>query len=279
MRLSREEFWLLDIMAQNNGRLALSSFDRSDADLLFNKRRHHGLVTDDLAHLVHFIQEQGDLTIFQRKEGMFPEFEAERNLPKRAPEVRVVIDYSSVWQNPVFFTKKEILADFQEAAELRRKEGGRLCREPMVFIETRLYCCATVQGAEKWEETAQVDWNKFHDASGTWITDADLAPYQSLMLWRTGAVLRQTLDAWFDWKIRWDASSRHVRVLQLQAIPRRSHRSVESDVLEDLSRRFRMRLSGILRSSKRRNGQAGKRTVRRFFRKLLGGKQCSVRLE
>ena len=198
MRLSREEFWVLDVTAQMNCCIALAWLNRPNVDEVFNKS-HHGLTTNQLADLLVFMQKQGDLAIYRNTEGMF----SNPILPERAPQVRDVVDFTPVWENPVFYPKAAIIEDFFMAAE-RQKRYDRWQQRDMMYRET-LSFCATRQGAEKWEETAQVDWNKYLDSRASHPDDADLAENQSLSYCHAKALSEQTLDAWFDWKTRWDA--------------------------------------------------------------------------
>jgi len=202
MRLSREEFWVLDVTAQMNYRIYLASLNHSNVDLVFNKS-HHGLTTNQLVDLLVFMQRQGDLAIYRNSKGLFPELLAE-DVPERAPQVRVVADYAPVWENPVFYSKAAIIEDFFMHTEQQKKYCGCLVPGEVLYHET-LSFCATRQGAEKWEEMAQVDWSKYLDDWQAYIDDADLAENQSFSLGHAAALSEQTLNAFFNWKMNWDA--------------------------------------------------------------------------
>jgi len=203
MRLSREEFWVLDVTAQMNCRIYLAALNHSSVDLVFNKS-HHGLTTNQLADLLVFMQKQGDLAIYRNSKELFPELLAEEDIVERAPQVRDVVDFSPIWENPVFFSKAAIIEDFYMAAEQQKKYQDRLVPGEVLYGET-LSFCATRQGAEKWEEMAQVDWTKYLDYWQADIDDADLAENQTYCLGHAAALSEKTLDAYFDWRIRWDA--------------------------------------------------------------------------
>ncbi len=205
MRLSREEFWVLDTTTTLNSQLRLSILNASNADLIFNKRRHHGLSTNKLIDLILFMQQQGDLAVYRDEKGMFPEFEAEMNRLPRAPEIRTVIDFTPIWENPVFYSRVDIAADFHDNEEYVSRNQGREFSDRKPRPKGILHYCATKQGAAKWEETAQVDWNKYLDTWDSLIDDADLAEDQWLSLGRAAAVSKETLDVYFDWLIRWEA--------------------------------------------------------------------------
>lgn len=208
MSLSREEFWVLDVLTQMNCRLTLATMERSDADLIFNKRKPLGLSRADFVDLFVTMQSKGDVVLFQHEKGSFPRFDRIKDESLRIPGTRKVIDYSPVWQNPVFYSAKEIRNDLSEVDGFRKKyqrENVQFRWEVFPKDEQRLYCCATLQGAMKWEKTAQVDWSKYLEASGGWVEDADLAENQSLMVYRAASPSKRTLDAWFEWKLRWDA--------------------------------------------------------------------------
>ncbi len=208
MRLSREEFWVLDILAQLNCRLTLATLGRSDANLIFNKRKRLGLSKNDFVDLFVSMQKKGDVILFKRTDGLLSEFGTAKNESLKTPRTREIIDYSPVWQNPVLYSSKEILGDFEDVeycCKIYQHENAQFRWEVFPFVDHRLYCCATERGAIKWEQTAQVDWNKYLDCEGSWIDDADLAGNQSHMSWRVAAVSQETLDAYFDWKLRWGA--------------------------------------------------------------------------
>jgi hypothetical protein len=199
MQLSREEFWILDAAAQANFCLPLSLLNNPQSGFHFNKPDHH-LTNEQLVDLLVFMQKQGDLAIYRHTEGMFPEFDVQTNVSLRAPNARVVIDFTPIWESPVFYSKAEIADDFHTAAEEKKKGTvGTKAIDALCF-------CATRQGAEKWEQTAQVDWSKYLDNLGRSIADADLAENQSLSLWRVAALSEQTLDAYFEWRTRWCAN-------------------------------------------------------------------------
>jgi hypothetical protein len=202
MRFSREEFWVLDVTAQMNYRIYLASLNQPKVGEFFNKS-HHRLTTNQLVNLLVFMQKQGDLAIYRNKEGLFPGFNSE-DATERAPQVRGVVDYTPIWETPVFYPKAAILEDFFMAEEQRKKYCGRLVPGEILYHET-LSFCATRQGAEKWEEMAQVDWSKYLDEWQMYMEDADLAENQSYSLGHAAALSEQTLNAWFDWKTRWDA--------------------------------------------------------------------------
>jgi|GEM_PF-4043652 len=206
MRLSREEFWVLDTTIYCECHLPLPFLNRSDVVPLFNKRNHHGLSTNDLIDLILFMQKQGDLVLFRETDDMFPEFKLE--YPSRSPGVRIVRDFTSIWENQVFYSKAAIINDFLLHYEYEKRNANVPHCERERYPQEILMFCASVQGAEKWAETAQVDWSKFLGNGfclGLPLEDTDLAENQSLILWRTGALSEKTLDAWFDWKTRWDA--------------------------------------------------------------------------
>lgn len=70
--------------------------------------------------------------------------------------------------------------------------------------KNRLSYQLTEYGGAAWEEASQADWSKFHACvSVSWET-ADLAPNQHLSYGRSGAATRETLEAYFDWRLRWD---------------------------------------------------------------------------
>ena len=211
MRLSREEFWVLDATAQRNYSIHIGTLTNPESGFHFNKA-DHSMTNDQLADLLVFMQKQGDLVIYRSKKDLFPEFNAER-VSWRSPGIRVVIDYTSVWENPVFYPKSEIIEEFfTDTQERKERAAARDARiknpelPPIQFpFRERLCFCATHQGAEKWEETAQVDWSKYLACWGKTPDDADLAENQSLCCWRVAAPSQQLLDAYFDWKLRWGA--------------------------------------------------------------------------
>jgi len=203
MRLSREEFWVLDTTIYCECPLSLPYLNRSDADLLFNKRNHHGLSTNDLIDLILFMQTQGSLVLFRETDDMFPEWNLE--YPSRSPGVRIVHDFTSVWENRVFYSKAAIVKDFFLHAEYEKRNANVPHCERERYPREILMYCATVQGAEKWEETAQVDWNKYLYYRQAYIDDADLAKNQTYCLGRAAALSEQTLKAFFGWKTNWDA--------------------------------------------------------------------------
>lgn len=204
MSLSREEFWVLDVAAQVNCSVDIFFLDAPNADEIFNQRRHHGLSTNDLADLLVFMQRQGDLVLFPYRVNQFPECDNEDDSPFKAPGLRIIPDYTVIWKDATLYPKKAII---ERLAEEKRIYGNN--DEYSKFLKERLgvmlLLCLTPQGAEKWEQTAQVDWNKFLECSGRcdW-EDTDLSEQQSLMIWRAAALQKETLDAYFDWKTRWD---------------------------------------------------------------------------
>ena len=206
MILSREEFWVMDILAQLNCRVAVSTFDRPDASLVFNKRAELGLSRTELVDLFFAMQKQRDIVIFP--ENRFT-FKFDWNDSHRVPVTRTVVDYTPVWKSQTFFSKSEILSDLEDVDLYRKKYKKRnayFCWEPFPKVDHRLFCCATVQGTEKWEKMAQVDWSQFLDYEGSLPEgDADVAENQSLMYYRAAACSEKTLDAFFEWKLRWDA--------------------------------------------------------------------------
>ena len=194
MQLSREEFWILDATTQRNFTIPLSLLSFPDT-IAFNKP-YHNLTTEQLVDLLEFMQKQGDLAIFRYKKGMFPELESQS---ADAWQDRIIIDFTPIWEAPVFYPKATIIEEFCIADEERKENPiGTRVIDALCF-------CATHQGAEKWEQAAQVDWNKYLDVCRGGIDDADLAKNQSLCLGRAAALSEQTLDAYFDWKTRWDA--------------------------------------------------------------------------
>lgn len=201
MRLSREEFWILDTTVPWNSHLPLPYLNRSDADLFFNKRRHHGLSEDDLIDLLVLMQRQGDLTVFQMSENLFPSEMDWVHRSFRTPGIRFVCDFTPVWDNPCFYSKTAIVDDFHVYAETKRANPRA------GYPKEMLHYCMSPQGAEKWEETAQVDWNKYLDTKGYCSTpkNPDVTGNMSEYRYRAGALTKQHLDAYFDWQIRWDA--------------------------------------------------------------------------
>jgi len=198
MQLSREEFWILDATAYIQGIFPLYLFNDPEA-IAFNKP-YHNLTTDQLVDLLEVMQKKGNLAIFRYSKELFPSFDTV-NVLERAPKIRIVVDYTPVWESLVFYPKSVIVEDFIIAAEEQKKDPWGLWtrRKP-------LCCCMTHQGAEKWEQTAQVDWNKYFDCFSTTANyDTDLAENQSLCYGRAAALSKQTLDAYFEWKTRWDA--------------------------------------------------------------------------
>ena len=198
MQLSREEFWILDATAQLNFAVPLSLLNHPRVDISFNKP-HHNLTTDQLIDLLEVMQKRGDLAIYRHSKELFPECEA-ANVLERAPQTRIVIDYTPIWESPVLYPKAAIIECFYVASEERKENPvGTRVIEALCF-------CATRQGAAKWEQTAQVDWSKYLDWWGTGGNeDADLAENQSLSYGRVAALSEQTLGAYFEWKTRWDA--------------------------------------------------------------------------
>lgn len=204
MSLSREEFWVLDAAAQVNCPIQVSFLNSPNADEIFNKSRHHGLSTDELAGLLAMLQHRGDIVVFPYRENLFPEFETRKDYPSKAPGLRIVFDPADIWRNAVSLSKAEILGRLTEIERLF-ESGGEHGVRLQKHLDVMLLYCLTPQGAEKWERTAQVDWNKYLDCAGSWDwEDTDLSEQQSIMLWRAAALRRETLDAYFDWKIRWD---------------------------------------------------------------------------
>ena len=207
MRLSREEFWVLDTTIQWDSQLPLPYLDRRDATRFFNKRKHHGLSTNDLIDRILFMQKQGDLVLFRQTDDMFPEWKLE--YPSRSPGVRIIQDFASVWENQMFYSKAAIIKDFLLHEEYEKRNSSVPFHERERYPQEILMYCASVQSAEKWAETAHVDWNKFLGDNGFDLRlnmeDTDLSEDQSLVLRRVGALSEKTLDAWFDWRIRWDA--------------------------------------------------------------------------
>ena len=204
MSLSREEFWVLDTTAHFDSPFDISSLNASNADKIFNKHRHHGLSTNELADLFIFMQKQGDIVLFLYPHDIFSEFYAEEP-PPRSPSVRYRPDCTEIWNNAVFYSKAAIIADFFADAEYQKRNANRPYTERERYPDNMHGYCLTPQGAEKWEQTAQVDWNKFLDCRGYWDwEDTDLSEQQSLTIWRVAALHKETLDAYFDWKIRWD---------------------------------------------------------------------------
>ena len=199
MSLSREEFWVLDVAAQINCHIGIFFLNASNADEIFNKRQHHGLSTNELADLLVFMQKQGDIVLFSR-----PYIHVEEP-PSRSPCVRDCPDCTEIWNNAAFYSKAAIIADFFAEEEYQKRNANRPYKEKEQRSDNMLEYCLTPQGAEKWEQTAQVDWNKFLYCEGSWNwEDTDLSEQQSLMIWRAAAFRKETLDAYFDWKIRWD---------------------------------------------------------------------------
>ena len=203
MQLSREEFWALDTTIQWNCFLPLPYLNRLDADVFFNKRRHHGLSTNEVVDLILCMQKRGDLVLFRKTDDMFSEQKYEH--PPRSPGDRTVLDFTSVWKNQTIYSKAAIFEDFSIHTEYERRNKNVPHLEPERYPKEILMYCASVQGAEKWETTAQVDWNKYIDCSAGWIDDADLADNQAIWHWRAAAPSEQVLDAYFDWKLRWGA--------------------------------------------------------------------------
>ena len=197
MQLSREEFWILDTTTRSNFVIPLSLLNFPDT-IAFNKP-YHNLTTEQLVDLLEFMQKQGDLVVFRYEKELFPECKAMDAAPQRAPWVRDVVDFTPVWEYPVFYPRATIIKEFAIADEERQENPiGTRVIDALCF-------CATRQGAEKWEETAQVDWNKYLDDGFSLIDDADLAENQSLWIGRAATLSEQTLDAYFDWKTRWGA--------------------------------------------------------------------------
>ena len=194
---------MLDATTQMDCYLDLALLNRFNVNEIFNKS-HHGLTTNQLVDLLVFMQKQGDLAIYRNRKGIFPEFDA-KNILERAPQVRVVVDFTPIWDNPVFYPKAAIIEDFYMAEEQRKKYQDYVVMPEEVWHQETLCFCATRQGAEKWEKTAQVDWNKYLDSFAIYPDDADLSEGQWLTYCHAAALSVQTLDAWFDWKIRWDA--------------------------------------------------------------------------
>jgi len=197
LSLSREEFWILDAVVQLNFEIPLSLLNHPRVDISFNKQ-HHNLTTDQLVDLLEVMQKKGDLAIYRCNEGLFPELYA-TDVSKRVPQFPVMIDYTPIGESLVFYPKAAIIECFCVASEERKKN-------PVGTRVTKALCfCATRQGATKWEQTAQVDWNKYVGYWQATTNDADLAENQSLTYGRVAALSEQTLDAYFEWKIRWGA--------------------------------------------------------------------------
>jgi hypothetical protein len=199
MQLSPKEFWVLDATVHWNYQLPLAFLNHPEANEIFNKLHHHNLTTDQLIDLLDFMQKQGDLAIYRGRTELFGELLDEEPLPERAPQVRTVIDYTPIWESPVFYPKAAIVEDFSYC-----RPEEMIGKPDPKKIES-LYFCATRQGAEKWEQTAQVDWNKYFDYEGIWIEDADLAENQDIMYCRAAARSERVLDAYFEWETRWGA--------------------------------------------------------------------------
>lgn len=122
MRLSREEFWVLDTTVPWNSHLPLPYLNRTDADLFFNKRRHHGLSEDDLIDLIVLMQSRGDLTVFQKSEDMFPGKMGWVNHSFRTPGIRFICDFTPIWSDSHFYPKSSVTADFRIYEETMRAD-------------------------------------------------------------------------------------------------------------------------------------------------------------
>ena len=199
MRLSREEFWVLDPTVHWNDDLPLHCLFSPTRTLFLNKRKDIGLSDEKLMDLLVSMQTQGIMAIFHQKDKPCCEEGKCCQRSYRTPGVRMLTDYTLIWQNPVMYDKTKIRDDVETIKALAR---NRTTRDP--YPPEMLCFCMTPFGGERWEETAQVDWSKYFTYSGLWLEDADLSEDQSLACWRAAALSEQTLDAYFDWRIRWD---------------------------------------------------------------------------
>ena len=205
MSLSREEFWVLDVAAQINCPVIIPYLNTPEADEIYNKSRHHGLSASELADLFVVMQRQGDIIVFPYRTDLFPESKVLKPEPIKPFGSRTVRDFTGIWNRATFFSKTEILK-YLAAGEQLSQRHDEYPVSAQEWFDAMLLLCLTPQGAEKWEQTAQVDWNKFLDCRGEWQEwkDNDLSEQQSLMIWRAAALHKETLAAYFDWKIRWD---------------------------------------------------------------------------
>ncbi|MCL2622988.1 MAG: hypothetical protein FWD31_04900, partial [Planctomycetaceae bacterium] len=140
------------------------------------------------------------MTIFQQKDKPPCEGGMCWQHSYRTPGVRTLTDYTLIWQNPVMYHKTKILDDVEMIKTHAINKTSRCPYPPEM-----LCFCMTPLGGEQWEETAQVDWSKYFGYSGFWLDDADLAENQTYCLGHAAALSEKTLDAYFDWRIRWDA--------------------------------------------------------------------------
>ena len=197
MRLSREEFWVLDPTVHWNDDLPLHCLFRPNRTFFLNKRRDIGLSQEQLIDLIVFMQTHGIMSVFQQKDKLH--YCCQESF--RVPGKRTLSDFTTFWENPVYYRKTAILDNLEII-----KEHGRRENWDRIPCPPEMLCyCMTPLGGERWEETAHVDWNKYLDCWGILPNDADLAENQSLSFYRAAARREQTLDAYFDWKTRWDA--------------------------------------------------------------------------
>lgn len=207
MPLSHAEFWALNTTAQTTWCFPFVFLLRSDASLFFNTRQSHGLSTSDMIDLLVAMQQRGDLAVYREDKGPQPLIESEGPPSSRCAGLRRIPDYTPVWKNPVIYSRAEIVRDFLIYQEHVLNHPDMVNGLPVwtPFPSEMLYYCMTPQGAEKWEQTARVDWNKYCDTCDSRVSsdeDRDIGKHQSYSIGRIGANSLQILDDYFEMEYR-----------------------------------------------------------------------------